>query len=245
MVQTAWAEISGAPSGLSFATAWTPASLSPLEWWDPYDAATFTFSSGSVVSSWASKGSGASALTQSTGSAQPSRTSALNGSVVAFDTSDYLVTASFGSKAQPNTICSVVKFATHTPVQWRYIYDGIAGTDRHAILTRTDTFSGKLDFYAGAEGQPTPAADTSWHIIVCEYNGASSKVWIDGGASTTLSLGTNALTGLTLSARYTAADFGNISAADVIIGDSWSLTDLNLLGNYLATKHGLTWSTAS
>lgn len=76
---------------------WTPASIpNVIAWWDASDDSTFTFSSGTSVSQWNSK-IGSYALTQATGTKQPSRSGIVNGlSSVVFDgNSDAMSVASF------------------------------------------------------------------------------------------------------------------------------------------------------
>lgn len=76
---------------------WTPASITNvIAWWDASDDSTFTFSSGTSVSQWNSK-IGSYALTQGTGTKQPSRSGTVNGlSSVVFDgNSDAMSVASF------------------------------------------------------------------------------------------------------------------------------------------------------
>lgn len=78
----------------------SPASLSNvLAWWDAADAASFTYSSGSVVSAWASR-VGAYVLTNAVAGNRPSRSATVNGlGAVSFATSKSLSVGSFDMTA--------------------------------------------------------------------------------------------------------------------------------------------------
>lgn len=69
------------------AAPFTPTSIAGLRgWWDASDAATFTFSSGAIVSQWNDKSGNSNHLTQGTVGFQPSRSGTQNGlSTVIFD----------------------------------------------------------------------------------------------------------------------------------------------------------------
>lgn len=76
--------------------AFSPASLpNVIAWWDAADAASFSYSSGAVVSAWASR-VGSYALTNATAGNRPSRSATVNGlAAVSFATSKSLSVGSF------------------------------------------------------------------------------------------------------------------------------------------------------
>lgn len=88
-------------------TGWTPAALSPVEWWDLDDAATVTTASG-ALSSITSKGSGARTASQATAGNRPTMTTQ-NGRVAAtFDgTNDFLSLSSNYPTTSSMTVAAV------------------------------------------------------------------------------------------------------------------------------------------
>ncbi|MEP6754245.1 MAG: hypothetical protein ABJA67_01990, partial [Chthonomonadales bacterium] len=87
--------------------------------------------------------------------------------------------------------------------------------------------SGNWNYYAGATGVG-PASDTSAHIAGIRVSNASTKLRFDRGADSTITVGTNAMTGLTLGSIY-----DNTSPAQMLLGDIhvWSglLSDIDML----------------
>lgn len=91
-------------------SAFDPLSLSPLQWYDASDAATFTFGTGSKVAQWNDKSGNAYHMVQGTAALQPDRSSTINSlASVRFSsaTSTRLTTAT-SLAYKPVTICSVI-----------------------------------------------------------------------------------------------------------------------------------------
>lgn len=85
-----------------------------------------------------------------------------------------------------------------------------------------------------------PAADTSWHILEAQYNGASSLIRIDGGTPTNGIVGINNGT--------VSGTIGNDGAGYPLNGSmafvGWQSglpANDNVVGNCLANLYGLTW----
>ena len=224
-------------------STFSPLSLSPFLMVDSNDSADFTFSSGSIVSQWNDLSGNGRHFTSS-GTPEPTRTGTQNGRpTVVFDgVNDYMVTAAWAAISQPTTIVTVAQFDSIANPS-HYLYDGLGTSNRHAIISGTGY--GTINHFAGIEAQ-AGAKDLNWHIFAVEYNGASTRVRIDGGAASTIDVGTQTLTGLTLASRFSIGDRLNGEVAHLFLKNAaLSLADLNSLGSYLGGRWGVTWTTAT
>jgi len=67
-----------------------------------------------------------------------------------------------------------------------------------------------------------------------------------GGAAVSANVGNEALTGLTIGARFSARSFNDGDIAEIIVYNaSLTLEEINDVGGYLSTKYGLTWTEAT
>lgn len=150
-----------------------------------------------------------------------------------------MVTGSITALSQPNTVFVV---GSHTATSFSQLYDGIASGNRHALFSSTSN----MEIFGGASlAGGSKSADTI-RIIAATYNGASSKLWVEGGSATTGNAGLHTLTGLTIGNRFAAvfASAGDIAAL-LVHNSAMSNADINVVGNALAAKYGPSWSTAS
>jgi hypothetical protein len=117
--------------------------------------------------------------------------------------------------------------------------------NRHYLSRLTNSTT--ADIFAGGTWQPTGLSSLqTTGIIQTTYNGASSRIRTGGGAGAGGNPGTHTLTGLTVGNRFEAPLNGADLIAELILYDSaLSLADLNAVGDYLADKYALTWSTAT
>ena len=221
------------------AAAYNPLTLTPTHWFRAND---LVGADASAVATWTDLSGNAYNATQATGANQPTlRTSVLGGkSVVRFDgANDFVRTASNGTFSQPSTFVVVAKL-NGTGTQ-KFIIDGM-NANRHALFREaTDrwyAFAGTVYDFA--------ASDNAWNIFVITFNGASSKVWLNGGASFNGSTGAQTYAGVTIGAQSSDNSPMDGDVAEVLAANSaLSLTQINDYGNSLATFYGLTWSTAT
>ncbi len=105
-------------------------------------------------------------------------------------------------------------------------------------------------FAGGTPRSSSVTYDTSSHIIQLTTNAASTTMRIGGGADTLsgLSPGTNGLDAVVLATDSIAGGSGFVSMDydEVLVYNSaLSVANMNAVGNYLAAKWGLTWTTAT
>jgi hypothetical protein len=219
-----------------------PTSISGLKLWLKADA--LALSDGTAVSSWTDSSGLGNHATQATGANQPIlKTSILGGKpVIRFDgANDYLQTATFSSSLSSSTIFAVGKVGTADQTQ--FVFDGIDSTHRNAVL-HYSTFEGgaganKLDQFAGTEVFGT-STNGVFAEISAVFNGASSATYIDGSLVISGDVGSQSLSGLTVAARYTAANFLAGDLAEIIVYDSaLSTANRKNVEQYLASKYTL------
>lgn len=169
-------------------------------------------SDAAAVSTWPDE-IGSEDLTQ-TGANRPTyRTAGTINAVPAVrgDGSQYLnrTAASFTGLAQPDTVVVVAKYATLTNTSDPYLFDG-AGSTRQILTGRYSNISVWL-FFAGTvvEGG---ASNTSAHLWLGYFNGASSVGQIDGTQVSSGNFGSNSLDGMAL---FTNSTFNFFASADI------------------------------
>jgi hypothetical protein len=116
--------------------------------------------------------------------------------------------------ATPYTL--VLAFRDRSSSLGRVIHDSTVVNKRVIFAKNTDTAHWGMQA-TGGTARVFAGADTNWHLLLEQWNGASSKYKLDNGAVTPLSgsPGSQPLTGFTLGAAYngTAAaltDFGEV-----------------------------------
>jgi hypothetical protein len=158
------------------AVAWSPSSLSGLEFWiDPSDVPTVTYSGGAASRVNDKSGNGRH-IEQSDSDKQPSYGVATkNGrKVMGFDGNDNLRSANW-TKSQPVTMFAVAQNSS----------DGDYGNRQIVGNTNpvSPTFyksSNVWRLYAGAELVSDTAVDTDWHCLTGVVNSESSLYRLDG-----------------------------------------------------------------
>jgi hypothetical protein len=162
--------------------AFTPASLPGLvAWYDAQDAASFTYSSGSVVSQWADKSGAAHHLANADTASQPSRsTTALNGHPA-------LVSALKALQYKGSNL------VTGTTMSFAIIYKFNSG---NRVISFNSSTGLDHEVLGGELGGPYPqwsrqpasdvyGPDTSGapHIIYVVNDGATSTMYLDGAVT--------------------------------------------------------------
>lgn len=223
-------------------------------WLDANDASTITETSGSV-SQWNDKSGNNSHATQSTGAAQPiTGTRTANGlNALDFDgTDDFMDLPSSlytGLGEGNNTMFFVFKNDAPDDQQ-RYI-SGFAfggGSTRYGLIYSL-TLGSDISGFNASSFDPvnldTITADTDTHIDGVTRNGSNVTVFRDGSTHIKTEVkGSNVtVTGMRLGANGTPSEFLHGALCEILIYKK-ALTDAekNLVGNYLATKWGITWA---
>ncbi len=154
---------------------------------------------------------------------------------------DVMQTAAFAAVTQPTTVFLVATVRDQSADQ--VLIDGIAAGNEHALQVKSADDTLRVD--AGTAADTTHDIDYgNTHVWLVVFNGASTKVYRDGGTAQTVSAGAESVTGLTLGAMYDAAT----SPADadyhqLIVNDgTFTTAQLNTIGRKLAADHGLSWS---
>lgn len=149
-----------------------------------------------------------------------------------------------GDKTQPTTIFIVAK--TSSDSAYRLFTDGVTSGKRQIINYRNGG-TAHWAMMSISELQGSSTADTNFHIFAGIFNGASSKLYVGGGAADASgNPGTDPLGDITLgndSTGVTALN-GDIFAA-IYYSGALSTTDLDRVGGYLATASALSWSATS
>lgn len=222
--------------------AFAPDDISGLVVW--YDS-QFKTLNGSNVSALLDQGPNSDDITQSTAADQPlwnSSDSDFNNqpSIQGDTVSEFMDISAFtgGDVAQPSTIVTVAKFIS--VVSFRFMYDSDNNSFRQTMFLDS---GGPWGIFAGTT-LSGGTGDTSPHIFIAIFNGASSKLYVDGGTAVLSGdAGTQAMRGLTICARNLPANYSDVKMAEKVIYDNEvSASDLNDLGSHYDSKYGITYT---
>lgn len=165
-------------------------------------------------------------------------TNELNGLAVArFDGINDKLSGTFGAAvAQPTTILIVHKQAS-TGSTNNYV-DGIVIGSRNALYGDAGFFR----YYTSTGISTGVVYDTSWHLQVVNFTGASSKSYFEGITTGAGNPGTGGLTGLLLGCTYDFVSFADCDIAEVILyGATLSDADQKSLEGYLAKRYDIAY----
>lgn len=244
--------------------AWTPASpttdggVSAEHWYrsdDAYqDAARTTpvASDGDVVGNWTDLTANADHVSQATTGNKPTWQNGvgdqLNGHpVILFDGIDDYLRGAFttgGALSQPFTVFIVAKLDALAVNDGsnRFVFDGDDGVNRALGGTNATPNPDTWRISAGASVNGS-ASDSNWNMWLCLFNGASSQFWHNGISEASGNAGGNVIDGLTMGNGATGGVPWLGPVIECVIYDSnLSNADKNEVGNYLATRYGLSWT---
>lgn len=172
-----------------------------------------------------------------TGTDRPTyKTSIVNSKPVVRFASPQKLTVTFAASfTQPATVFAVCDLGRPWEGQ---------GATRQMLYSRTaatfQMFAGTSQF-GGANG----VAGT-FRVVAAIFNGASSKLWLNGGsAAISANAGTAAQPNLSMMRDVGGTTYPGDVAELIAYSASLSLTDINTIGSYLATKYARTWTTAT
>lgn len=197
------------------------------------------------VKTWYDQSGNSRDATQATTGSQPQIVlSVVNGKpIIRFNGTSTWLRNTFGATlSQPNTMLMQLNI-TGPAAAGAFVLDGIAVDSRHNINPDIDPRT--LYFYAGTL-QSYSQYPASAHIQSVIFNGASSKTWENGVNKISADLGANTLTGITIGASYADSFPCAMDMSELIIVDAAiPTTDHNTVGNDMATRFGLTWTTVT
>ena len=188
-------------------TTWTPAKLPNLK--GLYDARNLlSVGDGNPITTWEDKSGNGNDLTQSDAAKKPTLDAAngdINGEpAVVFDGgNDYMVTSAFagGDISQPNTIFVVVKI-DNVEDDGAFFFDGIDSAKRHALVSHETETPDEYQLYAGSSIIDHAVTKNAFTHLLAEFNGVSSKLYLNGTAILNGDGGSNVLSGLILGSAY-------------------------------------------
>jgi len=223
-----------------------PPPFSPLDisdiifWLDPISA--FITLNGQDVSLWADRSAESNDLIQVTGGLQPLYVTPGGAPpFVMFDgTSDFMATASFtgGNQIQANTIFLVAQQRSLLGASAIWV-DGLGSTGRHQFLSNDTDYQ----MFAVGGSAIVGVSNLNKNILVMIFNSTSSKLLINGGTASTVTIGGDFWSGMTLGARFSGTVLANIDVYEMTAyTKTLNASETNLVGNFLANKHSLTWT---
>lgn len=206
------------------------------------DADDLTLNDDDPVTVWSDLSGEGNDAKQGTAERPPTfKTGILNGlPVVRFAGNHRLATDLFtgGTVDQPTTIVVV---ASCDQNDRGFMVDGSdAGTsnNRQAIIVNNST--NQLGMWAGSHSHTFMATPFSHKVIIAEFSGSSSEMWVDGVSHASGDAGSNSLPMLTLGERGHGDDEFSGDVAEVLVYDrALTAEERSALTAHLAGKYGL------
>lgn len=145
---------------------------------------------------------------------------------------------------QPETVFVVFNSASQGANEWI-----IDGKNTQGMEIRANAVPTAIHIYAGGVGTAGVSANITgaWMTAGCIFNTPTATIYVNGGAANTdTDLGTANGGGITIGAAANGSTPLTSDIAEVIVCNAaLSVADLNSLGEYLADKWGLTWTTVT
>jgi len=242
--------------------SWTPAQattdggVSPEHWYRADDAyqesarSNVCDETNDVVGSITDKTTNADHISQGTADNKPLWiANVINGHpVIRFDGSNDTIQGAFttgGSLSQPNTIIILAKMAAdEVNDNLHHFYcDGDDGSNRNIVMKNSGPIPDKVSYNAGTNlyGDP-PTGD--FIIFLAVFNGNSGLGYKNGILDASGAIGSDAIDGVTLASKYDGNYVASIDFVEYLIYNSvLSVADMNQIGNYVATRYWLSWTT--
>lgn len=220
-------------TGIGGGSAFSPTSIAGLQaWYDSSDAASFTFSSGNIVSQWNDKSGNGRHVSQGVVANQPARSGTQNGlATVVFDGTNDVLTRIGVVIAQPFTWLFTGKRAAALGGAW------VSGQAGGAAYTKNPT--GFWALFSGTELISATSVDTSWHQATGLANGAASTVRLDGAQIVVGNSGAGNTTDLGIGGNPNPESaWLNGEVGEVLLYTGLGATDRGTLEAYLKAKWG-------
>lgn len=224
-------------------SAFTPASLPGIASWYDGDYRVESDGSGTLavaagtVQRWVNRINEAQYLDQQTLNFKPIYRVGANGiGYLESDGTNDSMARTFTSASQPQTLFCCVCPKRNASGGLQYVVDG-GSTGRHIIYANTGT-PGKWSYFAGsAQNSTADYTVDQWFRVIAVFNGASSKLIVNGTTVSTANPGSNGTEGETIfsdnigsnCAQAFMSQFGRVSGA-------LSSGDITLLDAFLLSK---------
>jgi hypothetical protein len=242
------------PGASGGAAAFSPSDVAGLALWlDASDITTLWQDSGRTtpvtadtdpVGAIDDKSGNARHATQAVAGSRPTYRTAQFGAVAAMDfdgIADFLTSTAF-TLTQPGVVFVVVDADVN--VSFNSVVDSATAGSRWDV-GHENSVTPKWFMFAGSVAT-AGEYDQNPHVLVALFNGASSNLRVDGGAGTVLNPGAQSTNTPRIGADDGSTSFFDGRVGEVLFYDSsLSVANINAVGEYLATKWGITWSAAS
>lgn len=248
-------------SGFSIGGAWTPAKptsgggVLPHTWHYAGSGALYqdaaqtipAVADGNPIGASVNQGSDSHTIIQAVAGNKPTlKLNIKNGlPVYRCDGNDYIDATYTGALTDPYTAFSVAKLGAGLANDNVTYY--MFGTKGLPVQSNFLKYNGTIpDTFAMRQTNNidgTITATDTWHIWSGLFNGATSRLWIDGVGGGLLALVSLNPAGFTLGARNGGGLSWNGDIAEILIYDSnLSTADKNQVGQYLSTKYAITYT---
>jgi hypothetical protein len=234
------------PSGA--AAAFTPASVATLDWW--YDASQITAVEDEALAQWSDLSGNGNHLVQATEANKPLYKTAIRNSlpVVRFDgTNDQIYDETITTRTAQTVFLVVTKRSA--PAAGTANMFKRTGPGNATLATASGVHAANYFWQhnEAAANVATGISANAWHIITVRVESAAAMTLrAEGGAATASFDPADAVTtGAVLRLAHTTAGADYDFAEVIGYSSALSTTDMDLVGNYLATKWGFTWVATS
>jgi hypothetical protein len=222
---------SGGGGGGGGGGTWTPATPIPgttlIEW---LKGDTLTGGSGAQISDWPATVGKDATQTPSSGANPTVLIGTYFYPAARFNgTSDLLSLSGVGSQVQPVTLAMFFSYKGGA-VTSTFLGMGPAGGP-----ATIGTAGGQFTASAGVSAN-IQATDSSAHILVIVFNGASSKYAFDGGALTTVNLGTDNVNLASIGAGNNLANYSQVDVGELLMWSGDASGGYTNIFNYLADR---------
>ena len=167
--------------------------------------------------------------------------------VIRFDgTDDYLIGpfTTGGAMNQPSTVFAVAALdAVAVDAGYKVLIDGDDNVNRHIMAQGAEAGADLWYIYAGSQLKGG-VSNSSWNIWTAVYNGAVSRFWHNGVEQCAAGAGwAQNPDGIRIGINHEATGPWDGDITEVILYDAnLSNADKNQIGQYLATRYGLTYT---
>lgn len=161
-------------------------------------------------------------------------------SLIEYAFSTFLKSAAFSAAlTQPTTIFIVSRFYGGLNDGSSYIlFSGIASGNRHQLWKGSTPSPDAYQIYAGSTVSTTQVPDyLNLHLFTVLFNGANSKIWLDGTLIQSGDVGTHTLSGLSLGADHTPAGYYNGALGPVLVYNADMTSARTTIEAYLSSRY--------
>jgi hypothetical protein len=223
----------GSPGG------WTPADLSPEEWWDFSDGSTLTLDSG-AVSAIASKGSGGRIASQGTAANRPTLSSVNGLSAALFDgTNDLLnLSSSLSTGAGPNPLTIAQVFTRPSSGIFSSIMGAGSNNQPYTTLWWTDNVTYIAPWGSSFDTMGSADTRTGTFVDIIVRGASITTLYRNGSTVASVSTKSTSSNLTRIGGRGSTVHNGAICEI-VYLYSAVSGADLANLTSYLMTKWGV------